>query len=470
MPCPYIGKEQGPRFCHRPLTQATVAITLLLFVSGCQSPPEGPFDLVLQGGHVIDAKNSIDEPMDVGITEGKIAAVYPGLPTDKAEKVVDVSGLYVTPGLIDLHVHVYAGTGTKALTGDSSVYPDDHSFRSGVTTMVDVGTSGHRNFEDFKDHVIDRAKTRVLVMLNVAGGGMGPDGEDNIDDMEPDKIAAMAKKYPEIIVGIKTAHYGAPDWTSVERAVEAGKLADIPVMVDFGTNHPERPLTDLVTKKLRPGDIYTHMYSGRRDELIDGKVNPGLFEGRKRGVTFDVGHGGGSFYWYVAAPSIDQGFPPDSISTDLHIGSMNGGMKDMANTVSKFLALGVPLADVIRMSTWNPAQQIKRPDLGHLTVGAVADVAVLRAKEGKVGFLDSSRQAVAYGDKLLVPELTLKDGAVQWDLNGIAGEDWETFYSREEEPVGVGLRASFTPHRRDSIASSTSPMLISLSNGSPVRR
>ncbi len=429
---PTLARNKAPRFCHRPLTQATVAITLLLFVSGCQSPPEGPFDLVLQGGHVIDAKNSIDEPMDVGITEGKIAAVYPGLPTDKGEKVVDVSGLYVTPGLIDLHVHVYAGTGTKALTGDSSVYPDDHSFRSGVTTMVDVGTSGHRNFEDFKDHVIDRAKTRVLVMLNVAGGGMGPDGEDNIDDMEPDKIAAMAKKYPEIIVGIKTAHYGAPDWTSVERAVEAGKLADIPVMVDFGTNHPERPLTDLVTKKLRPGDIYTHMYSGRRDELIDGKVNPGLFEGRKRGVTFDVGHGGGSFYWYVAAPSIDQGFPPDSISTDLHIGSMNGGMKDMANTVSKFLALGVPLADVIRMSTWNPAQQIKRPDLGHLTVGAVADVAVLRAKEGKVGFLDSSRQAVAYGDKFLVPELTLKDGAVQWDLNGIAGEDWETFYSREE--------------------------------------
>ena len=174
------------------------------------------------------------------------------------------------------------------------------------------------------------------------------------------------------------------------------------------------------------------MYSGRRDELIDGKVNPGLFEGRDRGVYFDVGHGGGSFYWYVAAPSIDQGFPPDSISTDLHIGSMNGGMKDMANTVSKFLAVGVPLVDVIRMSTWNPAQQIKRPDLGHLTVGAVADVAVLRAKEGKVGFLDSSRQAVAYGDKLLVPELTLKDGAVEWDLNGIAGEDWETFYSREE--------------------------------------
>ncbi len=414
------------------LTPATVAIALLLFVSGCQSPPAGPFDLVLQGGHVIDPNNNIDGPMDVGITDGKIAAVYQGLPTDSAEKVVDVSGLYVTPGLIDLHVHVYAGTGLKALTGDSSVYPDDHSFRSGVTTMVDVGSSGHRNFEDFKDRVIDRAKTRVLVMLNVAGGGMGPDGEQNIEDMEPEKIAAMAKKYPDTIVGIKTAHYGAADWTSVERAVEAGNLADIPVMVDFGSNHPERPLADLVTKKLRPGDIYTHMYSGRRDELIDGKVNPGLFEGRERGVKFDVGHGGGSFYWYVAAPSIEQGFPPDSISTDLHIGSMNGGMKTMANTASKILALGVPLADVIRMSTWNPAQQVKRPDLGQLSVGAVADVVVLDAKAGKFGFLDSSRQAVANGDTLLVPELTIKDGNVEWDLNGIAGEAWETFYAKEE--------------------------------------
>ncbi len=414
------------------LTKSAVAATILLLALGCQSPPEGPFDLVLQGGHVIDPKNNIDGPMDVGITDGKISAVSQGLPTDSAEKVVDVSGLYVTPGLIDLHVHVYAGTGLKALTGDSSVYPDDHSFRSGVTTMVDVGSSGHRNFEDFKDRVIDRAKTRVLVMLNVAGGGMGPDGEQNIEDMEPEKIAAMAKKYPDTIVGIKTAHYGAPDWTSVERAVEAGNLADIPVMVDFGANHPERPLADLVTKKLRPGDIYTHMYSGRRDELIDGKVNPGLIEGRDRGVKFDVGHGGGSFYWYVAAPSIEQGFPPDSISTDLHIGSMNGGMKTMANTASKILALGVPLADVIRMSTWNPAQQVKRPDLGQLSVGAVADVAVLDAKEGKFGFLDSSRQAVASGDTLLVPELTIKGGNVEWDLNGIAGEAWETFYAKKE--------------------------------------
>ncbi len=414
------------------LTKSAVAATIFLLTLGCQSPPEGPFDLVLQGGHVIDPKNSIDAPMDVAISDGKIAAVYQGLPTDKAEKVVDVSGLYVTPGLIDLHVHVYAGTGLKALTGDSSVYPDDHSFRSGVTTMVDVGSSGHRNFEDFKDRVIDRAKTRVLVMLNVAGGGMGPDGEQNIEDMEPEKIAAMAKKYPDTIVGIKTAHYGAPDWTSVERAVEAGNLADIPVMVDFGSNHPERPLADLVTKKLRPGDIYTHMYSGRRDELIDAKVNPGLFEGRERGVKFDVGHGGGSFYWYVAAPSIEQGFPPDSISTDLHIGSMNGGMKTMANTASKILALGVPLADVIRMSTWNPAQQVKRPDLGQLSVGAVADVVVLDAKAGKFGFLDSSREAVANGDTLLVPELTIKAGNVEWDLNGIAGEAWETFYAKEE--------------------------------------
>src|SRR5262249_48155206 len=151
--------------------------------------------------------------------------------------------------------------------------------------------------------------------------------EHELPDMVPEPAAAMAKKYPGVIVGIKTAHYRGPEWTAVENAVKAGTLANIPVMVDFGTNHPERPLADLVTKKLRPGDIYTHMYSGLRNEqLPDGTVNPGLFEGRKRGVIFDVGHGGGSFAWRIAVPAMKAGFVPDSISTDLHIGSMNAGM------------------------------------------------------------------------------------------------------------------------------------------------
>ena len=394
---------------------------------------QASYDILLKGGHVIDPKNDISRAMDVAIKDAKIAAVEADIPESAAEKVVDVKGLYVTPGLIDIHVHVYAGTGMRrAYSGDSSVYPDGFTFRTGVTTVVDVGSSGHRNFEDFKDRVIDRSQTRVLVMLNIAGKGMGGGQvEQNTEDMDAEATANMAKKYPETIVGVKSAHYAHPDWTSVERAVEAGTLADIPVMIDFGGNFPERPLAELLTVKLRPGDIYTHMYSGIRGELDreTGKISQGMHDGRKHGVFFDVGHGGGSFFWWVAVPGLRDGFLPDSISTDLHVGSMNGGMKEMINVMSKIYNFDVPLEDVIKMSTWNPAQQIKRPELGHLSVGAGADIAVIREDHGVFGFLDS-RRARYTGTKLLVDELTLRDGKVVWDLNGRGGVHWKKFYSK----------------------------------------
>jgi len=385
------------------------------------------YDLLLQGGHVIDARNDIDGLKDVAIKDGRIAAVADSIDTSKAEKVVDVSGLYVTPGLVDIHVHVYAGTGMKgAYSGDNSVYPDGFSFRSGVTTMVDVGSSGWRNFPDFKQRVIDRAQTRVLSMLNIVGKGMGGGKiEQNLDDMDADATAKMAKQYPDTIVGVKCAHYAGPEWDPVERAVAAGTKADIPVMVDFGYFREERPFEELVTKKLRPGDMYTHTYLGRVPLLDENnKPRPYLFEAQKRGVKFDVGHGGGSFWWFQAVPSVKNGFIADSISTDLHIGSMNTGMKTMANVMSKFLALGLPLADVVRKSTWEPARQIKRTDLGHLSVGAGADVAVFRLDKGEFGFLDV-RGARNMGDQLLSCELTLRDGSVKWDLNGRAGTPWQ---------------------------------------------
>ena len=394
---------------------------------------QASYDILLKGGHVIDPKNDISRAMDVAIKDAKIAAVEADIPESAAEKVVDVKGLYVTPGLIDIHVHVYAGTGMRrAYSGDSSVYPDGFTFRTGVTTVVDVGSSGHRNFEDFKDRVIDRSQTRVLVMLNIAGKGMGGGQvEQNTEDMDAEATANMAKKYPETIVGVKSAHYAHPDWTPVERAVEAGTLADIPVMIDFGSNRPERPLAELLTVKLRPGDIYTHMYSGIRGELDleTRKMSQGMHDGRKRGVFFDVGHGGGSFFWWVAVPGLQEGFVPDSISTDLHIGSMNGGMKEMLNVMSKIYNFDVSIEDVIKMSTWNPAQQIKRTELGHLSVGAVADVAVIREDQGVFGLLDS-RRARYTGTKLLVGELTLRDGKVVWDLNGRAGVGCKKFYKK----------------------------------------
>ncbi len=249
----------------------------------------------------------------------------------------------------------------------------------------------------------------------------------------------MAKQHPETIVGIKTAHYAGPEWVAVDRAISAGKIAGLPVMVDFGFAWPERTLKQLVLEHLRPGDISTHMY-GSAQPIVDdqGKVFPYYFEARKRGVKFDVGHGGGSFWWNEAIPAIRQGWVPDTISTDLHISSMNSGMKDMTTTMSKILSLGVPLPDVIRMSTMNGARLIRRPELGHLSVGAGADVAVLRVDEGQFGYLDV-RNARFIGRQRLVCELTLRDGKVVWDLNGRAGEDWQTFYARPENrrpPLG----------------------------------
>ena len=385
------------------------------------------YDLLLKGGHVIDPANGIDKVMDVAVSGSKIAAVAAAIPAAKAKKVVDVSGLYVTPGLVDIHVHVYAGTGMKgAYSGDSSVYPDGFTFRSGVTTVVDVGSSGWRNFPDFKQRVIDRAKTRVLAMLNIVGRGMGGgDIEQNLDDMDAAATAKMAKQYPETIVGVKSAHYEGPEWIPVDRAVQAGKAAGIPVMVDFGIFRPERPHSELVLEHLRPGDMYTHTYLDRVPMLDEnGKVRAYLFEAQKRGVKFDVGHGGGSFWWRLAVPAIRQGFIADSISTDLHIGSMNTGMKEMLNVMSKFINLGVSLRDVVKMSTSSPASQIQRPDLGNLSIGSGADIAVFRMDTGDYGFLDV-QNATFKGTKLLVGELTLRDGKVVWDLNGRAGTPWK---------------------------------------------
>ena len=389
------------------------------------------YDLLLKGGKVIDPRNGVNAPMDVAVSGNKIARVAESIAPTDAKKTVDVSGFYVTPGLVDIHVHVYTGTGNKnSYTGDRSVYPDGFTFRSGVTTVVDAGSSGWTNFPDFKNRVIDISKTRVLALLNIVGKGMAGrnDIEQDTSDMDPKATAKRAKEYPDTVVGIKSAHFHGPEWTSVDRAVEAGKLADLPVMIDFGTFHEARPFQELVLDHLRPGDIYTHGYK-RQVPYVDEKhkLLPYLAQARKRGVKFDVGHGGGSFSWKNAVPAIRQGFWPDSISTDLHIGSMNAGMKDMTNVMSKILSQGVPLHDVIKMSTWNPAQQMKRSDLGHLSEGAVADIAVLRLDHGRFGLVDAQR-ARLLATKLLICEMTIRDGQVAWDRNGRTAIDYREAY------------------------------------------
>ena len=419
---------------------ALLALTpAMLSLSAAQtaapSPGTGPkYDLLLRGAHVVDARNKVSGVRDVAIAGGRIAEVSARIDPQDAVKTVDLKGLYVTPGLIDIHAHTYTGTGERrSYAGDNSVYPDGFTFRVGVTTVADAGCAGWRNFEDFKDRIIDRSRTRILAFLNIVGNGMrGGTYEQDLADMEVAPAVEMARKHSGLIVGIKTAHFAGPEWTPVEHAVEAGTMAGLPVMVDFGANRPERPLSELVTKKLRPGDIYTHVYSGLRGEQDpSGHVNPALLEGRKRGVIFDVGHGNGSFLWRIAVPAMKEGFVPDSISTDLHISSMNSGMKDILNVMDKFLAMGMSIDDVIARSTWNPAREIKQDALGHLSVGAIADVTVLRVERGRFGLTDHNGARLDATERL-VCELTVKDGKVVYDLNGISRPDWRTL------PAGYG--------------------------------
>ena len=397
-----------------------------LFPGLAGQPATPKYELLLRGGHVIDPRNAINAPRDVAIAAGRIAAVAPGIRPSDASKTIEVAGLFVVPGLVDIHTHVYAGTGEKgSYAGDNSVYPDGFTLRAGVTTIADAGSSGWRNFEDFKQRIVDRSRTRVLVLLNIVGHGMrGGAFEQDLADMAARPTAEMASRHRGLIVGVKTAHYSGPEWTPVERAVEAGISADVPVMVDFGARRAERPVAELVTKKLRPGDIYTHVFSGLRGEQDpSGHVNVALWEGRKRGVLFDVGHGAGSFTWKIAVPALEERFLPDSISTDLHVASSSGGMKDMLNVMSKFLAMGMPLEGVVQRATWNAARALKQDGIGHLSVGAAADVAVVRVERGEYGFVDSSGARLK-GAQRLACELTLRDGKVVYDLNGIAQSDW----------------------------------------------
>ncbi len=393
---------------------------LLLGLSVGQTGAAATYDLLLKGGHVIDARNGVNAVRDVAIKDGKIAAVSAAIDTATALKTVDVSGLYVTPGLIDIHFHAYGATYPQGVT------PDGFTFRTGTTTVVDPGSSGWRNFDDFKTRIIDVSRTRVLAMLNIVGYGIaGAARENDLTDMEVQPTVAMALKHKGLVVGIKTAHYAGPEWDPFSRSVEAGKLADIPVMVDFGSAKV-RTIKELFEKYFRPGDIFTHCYAGgSRGEVIDGKINPAIFAAQKKGILFDVGHGGGSFVFRTAVQAFKEGYYADTISTDMHVASMNAGMKDMLNVMSKFLALGMPLDQVIAKSTWAAARAIKQEALGHLSVGAVADVAVLRLEKGRFGFVDQNGARLS-GTQKLTAEVTLKDGKIVYDLNGLANPEWST--------------------------------------------
>ncbi len=414
------------------LSCALLGSTAAIAQEGRRGPPLPPnplpYDLLLKGGHLLDDKNHIDANRDLGIKDGKVVAVGEDLHPKDALKTIDVKGLFVSPGLIDLHVHVYTGTGERgSYAGDLSLPPDGFTLRNGVTTAVDAGSSGWRNFDDFKDKIIDRSRTRILAELNIVGSGMrGGKYEDNLEDMDGKLTGDKAKQFPGVVVGIKSAHFTGAEWKPFDQAVIAGNIADVPVMIDYGARRIERPLLDLVSTHLRPGDIYTHCFSGLRGEQNPNTGGPSeaLLVMRKRGIYCDVGHGGGSFAWTVAAPIVRSGYLPDSISTDLHVGSMNNGMKDLLNVADKLMLLGETMPEVIAEMTSHPAHEIKQEQLGNLSVGSPADVAVLSVETGNFGFVDMYNTRMM-GTKKLVCELTLRDGKVVYDLNGISADLWD---------------------------------------------
>ena len=384
------------------------------------------FDLLLKNGHLIDPKNGINAQRDIAVKDGLVAEIGENIPCDQTKQSIDVKGLLVTPGLVDIHTHMYATTGYKdAWAGDNSILPDGFSFRAGVTTMVDTGSAGWRTFEDFRNRVLDRFQTRTYAFVNIVGMGMvSNDLEQNVSDMDVDRTAAMMLEHSDVVVGSKTAHYCGPEWVSTDAALAAARATGMPAMIDFGLFPKERPYYELVTQRMSAGDITTHMFLGDVPWIdSEGKLFDYLYKARDRGIIFDVGHGGGSFYWRNAVPAIEQGFLPDSISTDLHTRCMNDEMQDMTNVMSKLLVIGMPLYEVIRASTVNPANEIGHPELGHLSVGAEADITALNLLEGDFSYLDVRGGRVDANQRLRC-ELTMRAGEVVWDWNGRTGVDW----------------------------------------------
>ena len=373
------------------------------------------YDLLLTGGQVIDPKNDLDGRADVAIKDGKIAAVGLDL-QGTAKKTVDLGGDYITPGLIDIHLHAYGRF-------SGWLHPDHHNLPYGVTTCVDTGSAGCEHFPDFVETIMKTAQMRVLAFVNIVGAGMAGACEQDISEMNPEPCADMIRQYPEYVVGSKSAHYGGPGWEAAQGGINAARMAETITMVDFAPQ-PTRSYGELLTERMAPGDIHTHLYASHIPLLDeDKKVNDYVWKARERGVIFDTGHGAGSFWFRIAVPAMQQGFQPDTISTDLHRSSRLRPNATMNATMSKFLAMGMPLQEVIYRSTQRPAEVIRRTELGHLSVGAEADVAVLELSQGDYGFVDSGRARIDGAQKLEC-RMTLKAGEVVWDEYGKSCPLW----------------------------------------------
>jgi len=373
------------------------------------------YDLILQDGHVLDPSQKLDGVTDVAFSGGKVARIGPNLKADSDCDVRKVSGAIVSPGLIDLHTHVYWG-GTWL-----GIDAEDFCRRSGVTTAVDTGSAGPGNFAGFRKHVIERSKVRILAYLHVSFAGiyafsrrvMVGESEE-IRLLAPLDAVEVANANRDIIVGIKVRvgarASGRSGTVPLDIALQVADEVGLPVMAHI--DDPP-PTYEEVIARLRPGDVLTHTFRPYPNAPVtaQGTVKQAVIEARRRGVLFDIGHGKGSFAFKTARAMLANGFMPDTISSDVHQLCINGPAFDQVTTMSKFLCLGMPLVDVIAASTVNAAFALKRPDLGSLKPGSVGDATILRVKDGRFDYVDVVGEHLP-GDRRIVSEGVVIGG--QW--------------------------------------------------------
>jgi dihydroorotase len=362
------------------------------------------YDLIVKGGRVVDPSQAIDTVMDVAFAGGKVAALGKNLAPGPQTAIRNVSGSIVTPGLIDLHTHVYWG-GTSL-----GIDAEEFCRASGVTTSVDTGSAGPGNFAGFRKHVIERSEVRILAYLHVSHAGiygfskrvMVGESEE-IRLMNPIGAAEVADQNRDVVVGIKVRvgrrTSGVHGRQALGIALQTAEEVGMPVMCHLDDPPPSY---EEVLEQLRPGDILTHAFRPfpNSPATAQGTVRPSVIEARERGVLFDIGHGMNSFAFKTARAMIANGFYPDTISSDVHALCIDGPAFDQVTTMSKFLLLGMPLAEVIKQSTVNAAMALRRPELGTLKPGSPGDASVLSVREGEYDYVDAVGEHLTGGQKI----------------------------------------------------------------------
>src|SRR5579884_278690 len=370
-----------------------------------------PYDLLLKGGTVVDPAQGLNAACDVAIENGRIAALEPSIPAESAQRVIDVSGTYVTPGLVDLHVHAYWGSTYWGIDVDPV------AARTGVITSVDAGSAGAYTWRGFRRFHVERVKSRLVAYLNISSIGLTHQTYEhaNLYYDDVDLAVQTAAQNRDVVVGIKVrldqntiGHNGI---VPMDRARAAADALGLPVMVHIGVAPP--PLQEIVAR-MRPGDVLTHCFTGHSNRIIDKdeKIRDDVKRACDAGIILDVGHGAGSFSYPVAEAMVRQGLLPDCISTDIHVSSIRGPMYDMPTTLSKFINMGMSVPEVVERATINPARAIHRDDaLGTLQLGRAADVAVLELVDGDYEFKDVN-QVVRRGTRRLFCRLAICDGSI----------------------------------------------------------